>query len=72
MKITMYSTPTCPKCSMIKDKLSSGGYEFEINQCIEEMQNLGIMSVPALKVDDGELVTDFAAIVKFVNDLPSK
>ncbi len=63
MKIKIYSTPTCPYCSMAKDFLSEKGIEFEdidvsVDQkAAEEMiEKSGQMGVPVIVIikDNGE------------------
>lgn len=64
--ITIYSTPTCPRCKVLKTKLAQKGIPYE--ECMDEsvMQSLGILSVPVLSVDDKLL--DFSEAVKYVNE----
>lgn len=49
--ITVYSSPTCPKCKMLKLTLQKEGIEYEENQDLEVMKSLGITSVPVLSVN---------------------
>ena len=64
--ITIYSTPTCPRCKVLKAKLAQKGITYE--ECMDEtkMQELGIMSVPAMSVDDKLL--EFSEAIKYVNE----
>jgi glutaredoxin-like YruB-family protein len=71
--IKVYSTPTCPYCSSLKDYLKAKGFEFEDldvasdDKAREEMINLtGKMSVPVVTID-GNVVTEFD--VKKINEL---
>lgn len=65
MNIMLYSTG-CPKCKVLKQKLTSKNIPFEENNSIEEMTELGISQVPVLRVDD--TFYDFTAANKWVND----
>jgi adenosylcobalamin-dependent ribonucleoside-triphosphate reductase len=62
-KLILYSTITCANCEVVKKKFDSEGIEYEINQDISEMRNLGIRSVPVVKWN-GELL--------FFNDIMSR
>ena len=62
----LYSSSTCPKCKVLKMKLDKAGIEYTINENIEDMQALGIKTIPYLQTDDGSLL-DFGAAVKYAN-----
>ena len=64
MNIILYSTH-CPKCNVLTNKLNSKGIQYTEVTDVDEMQKLGLMSVPYLSVD-GELL-DFAAANKWIN-----
>jgi predicted house-cleaning noncanonical NTP pyrophosphatase (MazG superfamily) len=49
-KIILYSTG-CPKCNVLKKKLSEHNIEFIENNNVEEMANLNFINVPILEVD---------------------
>lgn len=63
--IILYSTG-CPRCEVLKDKLSSKAVYYKENNSVEEMTALGITEVPMLNVD-GKLL-DFKAAVEWVNN----
>lgn len=65
--IEIFSTQTCPRCKILKEKMKSKGVEFIENQDEEEMKKLGIMSVPVLR-KDGELL-DFGKAISWINSL---
>lgn len=67
--LTVYSTPTCGKCQVIKTKLNSKGIQFLNCQDIDIMQSLNITSVPCLKTDDGKMIRNFSEINSYVNSL---
>lgn len=50
MSLTLYSTG-CPKCKVLKTKLEAKNIPYEENHDVNEMQSLGISSVPVLSVD---------------------
>lgn len=63
--IILYSTG-CPRCEVLKDKLSSKDISYIENNSVDEMTVLGITQVPMLRVN-GELL-DFKAAVEWVNN----
>jgi glutaredoxin len=65
--VTIYRTETCPRCHVLKAKLESKGIEYTENTNENEMQQLGIMSVPQLE-KDGELL-NFVEAIAWVNSL---
>lgn len=62
--VTLYSTG-CPKCGILKKKLSEKSIEFIEEMSVEKMLELGITQVPVLSVN-GEMM-DFTEAVKWVN-----
>lgn len=71
-KITIFTLPTCPKCKVIKAKLTAAGVEFNECQEVERMQNLGIRSTPALLIgpeEGGQVIKNFPDINAYVNNL---
>ena len=63
--ITIYTTETCPRCKILKTKLQSKNIEYVENHNEEEIKELGIMSVPYMKVDDK--LMDFADANAWIN-----
>lgn len=63
-KVILYSTH-CPKCSVLAAKLKQKGILFVENDNIEEMKSLGLLSAPALMVNDR--LMDFSTAIKWVN-----
>ena len=55
MELILYTTH-CPKCSVLEKKLAKKNLSYIENTSIEEMQGLGISTVPVLSVN-GELLT---------------
>lgn len=64
MNVVLYSTG-CPKCNILKKKLTEKNISYTENQNVEEMIALNINEVPVLSVD-GELM-NFGNAVKWVN-----
>ena len=64
--ITVYTTSTCPKCKILKKKLEDKGIAYEEFTDEDEMQRMGILSVPIMSVD-GRLM-DFPEAIKYVNE----
>ena len=65
MNVILYSTG-CPKCNILKKKLSSKNIEYTENQNVDEMISLGIEQVPILSVDG--VMMDFGKANHWVND----
>ena len=64
MNITLYSTH-CPKCKVLETKLKQKNIEYKEITDINEIEKLGIMSVPILKVDDN--IMDFIQANTWIN-----
>lgn len=65
--IILYSTDTCPKCAILKEKMFAKKIEFEECKDQQKMRDLTITQVPYLQVN-GELL-DFSAANKYINSL---
>ena len=63
--LILYSTG-CPKCNVLKKKLTEKNIEYTENNDIDVMTSLGIDQVPMLSVD-GKLM-DFTEANKWVNE----
>ena len=62
---TLFSTG-CPKCTILKKKLSQKGIEYtEVNDT-QQMLDMGLKSVPWLEVD-GQMM-DFNQANKWINE----
>lgn len=62
---TLFSTG-CPKCTILKKKLSQKGIEYvEVND-IQQMLDVGLQSVPWLEVD-GQMM-NFEQANKWINE----
>ena len=65
--VKIYTTDTCPRCGVLKTKMDAKGIPYESITDVDEIQRLGIMSVPYMQVDDGELM-DFATANAWINE----
>jgi glutaredoxin len=65
--VKIYTTDTCPRCKVLKVKMDAKGIPYESITDVDEIQRLGIMSVPYMQVDDGELM-DFATANAWINE----
>lgn len=63
-EITFYTTG-CPMCRVLKKKMDDKGLNYRIVDSIEEMEALGLMSIPALMVDGNLLLQ--AEAIKWAN-----
>lgn len=61
--IILYSN-NCPRCMVLKDKLDKANIDYIINNNIDELINMGIQTVPVLKINDK--ILDFATAMKYV------
>ena len=65
--IKIYTTETCPRCKVLKMKMDAKGIPYKLITDIKEIKNLGIMSVPYMQIDDGELM-GFATANAWINE----
>ena len=65
--VKIYTTDTCPRCKVLKIKMDEKGIPYESITDVKEIQKLGIMSVPYMQIDDGELM-DFATANTWINN----
>lgn len=63
-EIILYSTD-CPKCRVLKSKLSDKGIAYKENTNVGDMIKLGIEQVPVLSIDG--ILLDFKQAVNLVN-----
>ena len=63
--MVVFSNSSCPKCKVLKMKLDKANLPYDVNENIEEMQELGIKSLPFLQLDDGTLL-DFGGAIKYI------
>ena len=63
--IKIFTTETCPKCSILKDKLKAKGIEFEESRDVQEIIDIGFRSVPILEINNEYL--DFKKANDWIN-----
>ena len=66
MKIIFYTTG-CPKCEVLKKKLSSKNLSYEICEDTNIMLEKGLSSAPALEVNGK--IYNFKEAIKFINEM---
>lgn len=64
-ELILYSTG-CPKCNVLKKKLNNAGIKYKEVNDVNEMEKLGIDSVPMLKVNNKLL--SFIEAVNYINE----
>lgn len=67
----LYSSSTCPRCKVLKLKLTKAELDYTIEDSMEKMQALGIKSLPYLQLDDGTLL-DFNGAIAFVREVEAQ
>lgn len=64
--ITIYTTEICPRCKILKKKLTDKNIDYvEVNDR-DKLLELNILEVPVLKIDD--TMFDFAAANAWINN----
>jgi glutaredoxin len=63
-EVVLYSTG-CPKCRVLKSKLSDNGIDYKENTNVGDMIKLGIEQVPVLSIDG--VLYDFKQAVNLIN-----
>ena len=66
--IEIFTTEGCGRCNMLKQRMTEKNIDFKENNDEEERANLGFMTVPMLRTDDGELL-DFGKAISWINSL---
>lgn len=66
--IEVYSTQTCPRCKLLKERLNSKNIAFKENEDEKEMLKLGFTSVPMVRTEDDKLL-DFGQAISWINSL---
>lgn len=65
MQITLYSTG-CPRCEVLKKKLSEKSVAYTEVTSVDDMLALGIKEVPVLSVDGG--LMSFKEATRWINN----
>lgn len=66
MNILILHTNNCPRCRILKDLMDSKNMDYEINQDMSILIDMGYMSAPMLQVGDDFL--DFGKAIKYVKE----
>lgn len=66
--ITIYTTETCPKCKILKKKMDLKGVSYKESVDLQEMERLGIKSVPMLRLDGDAPLVSFETAVKWLQE----
>ncbi len=61
----LYSTPTCPMCQMLAQKMNEKHMPYEKIMDIDVLESKNITHVPVLETDDGRML-DLAEALKFI------
>ena len=75
MKVVVYSSPTCPQCRILKNKLQGLGVTFEekdVNTDFEALAfvtSLAPASLPVVKIDED---VDFYDVDKIIDKVKSR
>ena len=64
----VYSSSTCPRCTVLKMKLTKANLEYTVCEDMDKMKELGIKSIPVLELSDGTLLY-FCKAVGFVSNM---
>lgn len=65
--LTLFTSPTCPKCRVIKAKLTAANIEYNVSEDMEEMSKYNIKTLPMGLSEDGTLLS-FADLVKLTKE----
>jgi glutaredoxin-related protein len=65
MQVKLYSS-NCPKCRILKQKLTDSKIEFEEENDVQTMLNMGLDTMPILGVDDRLL--SFGEAIKWIGE----
>lgn len=63
---TILYTSGCPRCKTLAKKLDEANIVYEKFSNVDEMINMGITTVPMLRVDD--TMMNFSEAIKWINE----
>lgn len=66
--IVLYTTKTCPKCGIVKDKLNQKKIKYTVVEDEGVLVTKGYDLLPVLEVDD-RVITSMMEINEFINQL---
>lgn len=71
--LVVFTTQSCPKCKVLKMKLEAKGVTYTECQSIDKMRELGILSVPAIGIPNGNndptIMTNFQEINRWLDTI---
>ena len=67
MQVTLYSSPTCPKCKVIEAKFKKKNIEVSKEIDEEVIMGKGLKSIPWVQLQDGSML-DFKAANDWINN----
>ena len=65
-KIILHTTPSCPRCKILKERLNAANIKYEENSDVEKMLLMNIQNVPVLEVDSK--LMDFSTAIKWIGE----
>lgn len=63
-KLILYTT-NCPRCQLLKERLTQAGMEYAVVDDIDVILNKGIAEVPVLEIEDGRLLS-FGDSIRYI------
>ena len=64
--MVLFSSPTCPRCKVLKAKLKLANIVFSETEDYSELIATGISELPILKI--GEKYYNFSSAIKYINE----
>lgn len=68
MDITVYTTPGCPRCKVLKTKLEQKNIEYTESSNVDEVIALGFSSAPVVKING--IAYDYKGALEWIKTLP--
>lgn len=74
--ITIYSSPTCAKCKMLKDWCEKNHIQYTALDVTEntdaqaEIASRGLMTLPVVSFEDNYLAGEFKSLTEYIKSLP--
>lgn len=66
-QIKLFTSPTCPNCTVLKRLLNDRGIGFTEDQDVDTMQKEGVMSLPTIKT--GDTLLPYPAAVNYIREI---
>lgn len=65
--VTIYTTENCPRCKMLKTKMDMKGIKYKEEKDIDPLIEMGFLTAPVLKMEDGRYITSLAEANDWIN-----